>query len=472
MNTQKKSSFWLIMSAIFFGNFLAGLSITTINVALPVVMDIFDTSFHTVQWLMAGYLLATGIIAPIVGYMGDQLSYKWLYVTSLIGFMLFSFLCVIAWDINILIVFRIIQGIFGGMIIPITMTIIYQVFERDRQAYAMGWWSLASMLAPVIGPTLGGGLIQYFGWKSIFMINIPIGILSLFIVIKFIPYYKVGEKKSFDILGFLSVVTSSAFLLLSFSNGSVWGWGSPKTLSLLGIGIVMLAFFIVWELKKDAPLLQLKIFRFPQFRYSLILICINTISMYAGSLLVPLYLQTVLELTPMETGIIMLPGALIMAITAPIIGKYYNRIGPFKLVVTGMSIIVVATAVFSNFTTSTSIYTFAGMLLIRNLGISLCNMPLTNSTMSAVSSEHSGHASSITNWARQGLASLSIGIFSALVVSRTALYQGAGFTEETVATSMGITDVFLVSTIIALVGVPLSFMLRKKKGKGNEKLPA
>ncbi|WP_106769098.1 MDR family MFS transporter [Paenibacillus faecalis] len=472
MNTQKSSSFWLIMSAIFFGNFLAGLSITTINVALPVVMNIFDTSFNTVQWLMAGYLLATGIIAPIVGYLGDQLSYKWLYVISLIGFILFSFLCVIAWDIYVLIVFRIIQGIFGGMIIPITMTIIYQVFDRDQQAYAMGWWSLASMLAPVIGPTLGGSLIQYFGWKSIFLINVPIGMLALFIIIKFIPFYKLSKKKSFDSLGFLSVVISSTLLLLTFSNGSVWGWGSVKTLSLLGAGLVLLAFFIVWELKREAPLLQLKVFRFPQFRYSLILNCINTISMYAGALLVPLFLQTVLQLTPMETGIIMLPGALIMAVTAPVIGKYYDRIGPFKLVMAGMLIIVAATAVFSKFSTSTSVYMFAGVLVIRNFGISLCNMPLTNSTMSAVSSEYSGHASSITNWARQGLASLSIGIFSALVVSRATVYHNAGITEQPVATSMGINDVFLVSTIIALIGVPLTFTLRKKKGKEGEQLPA
>lgn len=466
MKTQKQSSFWLIMSAIFFGNFLAVLSITTINVTFPLLMNTFGSNLNTVQWLMAGYLLATGIVAPVVGYMGDQLSYKRLFIISLVGFILFSSLCAAAWDIQSLITFRIIQGIFGGMIIPITMTIIYQVFERERQAYAMGLWSLASMLAPVIGPTLGGWMVQYFGWKSIFILNIPIGLLSIWIVAKFIPYYKLSEKKSFDILGFLSVVISSSFLLLSFSHGSEWGWGSWKTVSLLGTGIVLLAFFIVWELKTASPLLQLKVFRFPRFRYSLILNCIVTVSMYTGTLLVPLYLQTVLMLSPMDTGLIMLPGALAMAAAAPIIGKFYNRIGPFKLVMAGILVIVAASAAFSNITAGTSIYTIAVLQLIRCLGIALCNMPLTNAAMSAVSSEYSGHASSITNWARQGLASLSIGIFSALIVSRTSYYVDEGVTNQAVAMTMGIDDVFLVGTIIAVAAVPLTFLLRKK-GKGT-----
>lgn len=462
MNTQNQSSFWLIMSAIFFGNFLAVLSITTINVTFPVVMDTFGAELSTVQWLMAGYLLATGIVAPVVGYMGDQLSYKRLFIISLIGFVLSSTLCAVAWNVETLITFRIIQGIFGGMIIPITMTIIYQVFGRERQAFAMGLWSLASMLAPVVGPTLGGWLVQYFGWKSIFILNIPIGILSIFIVAKFIPYYKMSEKKSFDTLGFLSVVISSSFLLISVSHGSEWGWGSWKTMSLLGIGVVLLAFFIIWELKNASPLLQLKVFRFPRFRYSLILNCIVTISMYTGTLLVPLYLQTVLMLSPMDTGLILLPGALVMAVAAPIIGKFYNRIGPFKLVFSGIIIIVAGSAAFSNITATTSIYMIAGLQLVRCLGIALCNMPLTNAAMSAVSSEYSGHASSITNWARQGLASLSIGIFSALIVSRTSYYVGEGVTNKPIATTMGIDDVFMVGTVIAVVAVPITFLLRKK----------
>ena len=177
----------------------------------------------------------------------------------------------------------------------------------------------------------------------------------------------------------------------------------------------------------------------------------------------PLYLQTVLKLSPMDTGLIMLPGAIVMAAASPIIGKFYDRIGPFRLVITGVLIIVAATLAFSGIGTSTSVLYISMLQLVRCLGIALCNMPLTNAAMSAVSSEYSGHASSITNWARQGLASLSIGIFSALVVTRTSYYMGAGAVTPRAATTMGIDDVFMIGTMVAVVAIPLTFCYGSKE---------
>jgi len=467
MINKDKNSFWPIIFAIFLGNFLAILSTTTITVAFPVVMTSFDTNLSMVQWLMAGYLLATGVVAPIVGYMGDQLSYKRLYIIALVGFILTSFLCALAWNIQTLIIIRIIQGIFGGMIIPITMTIIYQVIDQPRQAQAMGLWSLSSMLAPVIGPTLGGWMIEYFGWQSLFLLNIPLGIVAVIIVIKFIPMYSLSTKKSFDLLGFLSVVLSSSSLLLAFSHGSAWGWGSWQTLSLLTIGILLLGFFILWELKREEPLLQLRVFKSSRFTYSLLINCIVTISMYAGTLLLPLYLQMVLNLSAMETGLIMLPGAISMAVASPIVGKYYNKLGPFKLVISGLFFIALSTVLLSTIDTDTSIYYIALLQLIRCVGIALCSMPLTNAAMSAIAKESVGHASSITNWARQGLASLSIGLFSSLVVVRTAHHLALDTVNNQTATSMGIADVFFIAFIIALLPIPLTFLLKDKKGIVN-----
>lgn len=462
--TKQAASFRLIICAIFLGNFLAVLSTTSITVAIPVVMSEFQSPLSTVQWLMAGYLLATGIVAPVIGYLGDRLSYKRLYILALSGFTLFSFLCVVAWNIQILILFRLIQGIFGGMIIPITMTIIYQVIARDRQSHAMGLWSLASMLAPVIGPTLGGWMVDTFGWKSIFLFNIPLGIFAVLLVVKFIPYYRLAKKTSFDLFGLLSVVVSSSFLLLAFSHGNEWGWSSLPTLLLIGSGFVVLGFFIWWELRSKTPLLQLRVFSFPRFTHSLIINCIVTISMYAGTLLVPLFLQTVLQLSPMDAGIIMLPGAMVMAAASPIVGRLYDKVGPFKLILSGILLITVSTGFMSQIGTQTSVYMIAFYQLVRCMGIALCNMPLTNSGMKSVTTEFTGHASSITNWTRQGLASLAIGIFSSLVVVRTDHYAELGVTNPLHATALGIDDVFWIGTIISVIAIPLTFLLRKKDG--------
>lgn len=460
--SQQTASFRLIICAIFLGNFLAVLSTTSITVAIPVIMSDFQSPLNTVQWLMAGYLLATGIVAPVIGYLGDQLSYKRLYILALTGFTLFSFLCILAWNIESLIFFRLIQGLFGGMIIPITMTIIFQVIARDRQSHAMGLWSLASMLAPVVGPTLGGWMVDMFGWKSIFLFNIPLGIFAVLLVVKFIPYYRLEKKSSFDVFGLLSVIVSSSFLLLAFSSGNEWGWGSLPTLLLIGFGFVLLGFFIWWELRSKTPLLQLRVFSFPRFTHSLIINCIVTISMYAGTLLVPLFLQTVLQLSPMDAGIIMFPGAVIMAAASPIVGRLYDKVGPFKLIFIGILLIAVSTGFMSQIGTHTSVYLIAFYQLVRCMGIALCNMPLANSGMKSVSAEFTGHASSITNWTRQGMASLAIGIFSSLVVVRSDHYAELGVADSLHATALGIDDVFWIGTIISVIAIPLTFLLRKK----------
>lgn len=194
------------------------------------------------------------------------------------------------------------------------------------------------------------------------------------------------------------------------------------TLLLIGSGFVVLGFFIWWELRSKTPLLQLRVFSFPRFTHSLIINCIVTISMYAGTLLVPLFLQTVLQLSPMDAGIIMLPGAMVMAAASPIVGRLYDKVGPFKLILSGILLIAVSTGFMSQI----------------------------------------GHASSITNWTRQGLASLAIGIFSSLVVVRTDHYAELGVTNPLHATALGIDDVFWIGTIISVIAIPLTFLLRKK----------
>lgn len=167
-STSNTESFTPIIIAIFLGSFLSILNMSTINVAIPEIMRNFQTDLNSVQWTLTGFILATGIIAPITGYLGDKFSYKYLYFFSLLGFTLFSGLCAFAWSISSLIGFRILQGVFCGLIMPTTMAIIYQVIAKEKQALAMSIWSISATLAPALGPTLSGWLIQTLGWKWIF----------------------------------------------------------------------------------------------------------------------------------------------------------------------------------------------------------------------------------------------------------------------------------------------------------------
>lgn len=468
-NTQEeKAPFWSAMFAIFLGVFLGTFNMSAINIALPIFMQSFNTNLDSVKWILTGFMLATGAACPLAGYLGERFSYKKLYLCALIGFTLSSILCALSFNIIMLIAFRVIQGIFSGLIIPTTMTIIYQVIERKRQAFAASLWSMGSMLAPALGPTLSGWLVQYYSWKSIFMVNIPIGIIAIILVIRFIPQYNLSKSNSFDFIGFIAVIILSLSVLIAFSEVSIWGWLSFKTISLISVGIISLRVFILRELKVNSPALNIRVFKFTRYTISIIAVSIVTIGLYAGTLLTPLFLQNSQHLSALDTGLILLPPSLAMAFMMPIVGTLYNRIDPRILIMLGITLMALGSWKMSNLILETSHSYIIFWMTIRYVGISFSTMPITNLGMSIIPRTLSGHASSINNWLRQVSSSLAIGIFSSLLITRTQYHIETFNNSNTVynliqekAFTMGINDIFLISTIIVLIGLPLCFMFKK-----------
>jgi EmrB/QacA subfamily drug resistance transporter len=470
-----RSAFWFIILAIFFGNFMSILSSTTINVAFPIFMKDFHAELGKVQWMITGFLLATGIVAPVVGFFGDRFSYKRLYICALSGFTLFSALCTVAWSIDSLVLFRILQGVFSGLIIPTTLTMIYQFIEKDRQPFAMSLWSLSSMLAPALGPTLGGWLTEYFGWQSLFLLNLPLGIAAVAVAFKCLPYQRINASKTFDFPGFITVLISSTFIILSFTEGNGWGWTDWKTLVCLLIGVATLIYFIRRELSVDNPLLNLSVFRTGRFTYSLIINCIITASLYSGTLLIPVFVQDIQQSTPLVTALVLLPGSLVMALCSPVVGKLYSRTGPFPLIVGGIVLLIVSNWKLSHISLHATHLYVAAWMTIRYVGIALAFMPVMNAGMSSIPKEKSGHASSVTNWVRQATGALSIGVFSSLLAARSITHQKelGGDASASVSASliremgmtMAVQDVFLIAAFICAAAIPLTFALKEKSAK-------
>jgi EmrB/QacA subfamily drug resistance transporter len=467
-------SFWSIILAVFFGNFMATLSTTTVNVALPVFMDDYHAPLNTVQWMMSGFMLATGVIAPIVAFMGDRLSYKRLYVFALTGFTLASALCIFAWNIESLIIFRIIQGLFSGIIMPTTMTIIYQVIPKEKQAVAISLWSVSSMLAPAFGPTMGGWLVEYYDWEALFALNIPIGIIAIVVAHRFIPHYRLSKGVALDAIGFVSVIIGTSSLLFAFSEGNNWGWTSWRTLLLIAVGVCVIAYFVLRTLRVKEPLLNLRLFRIPRFTYSIILNCSITISLYAATFLVPIYMQDIQHSTTLHTGLVMLPGTLLMALSSSLVGRAYNQVGPFRLILSGVLLMGVSTWALSRLDLDSTTFFITAWLAIRYIGISMSYMPVTNAGMSAVPSQFSGQASAVTNWIRQGTAALAVSIFSSILSSRTlshlndAKVTSSSGNHADLALSLSIQDVFLIGTALVAIAIPLSFLVRKRETVQDE----
>lgn len=474
MIQKNEKSNGLMLTAIFIAAFLATLGTSAVNIALPAFMKDFNTDLDSAKWTLTGFMLAMGTVAPLTGYLGQKFSNKNVYFYAVIGYTLASLLCGFAWGSTSLIGFRILQGAFSGLIAPTAMTIIYQSIPKEKQAFAISLWSLAAMLAPAFGPTLSGWLIEISSWRAIFFINIPIGIISAVMIKYFVPYYKMEKPRGFDSIGFMTSIGASLSLLIAFSESSKWGWGSPKTLMLMALGLIILGVFIWRELHCENPILNIRVFKHTRYTMSVIVGCIITIALYAGSLLTPLFLQNVQQETALQAGLVLLPASLAMALIMPLVGKLYSIVGPRLLILAGVLLIAVGSWKMAHLTVNTSSSYIIFWMIMRNVGIGLSTMPATNSGMSSVPREVSGHASSVNNWIRQGLASLSMGVFASLLTVRTT-FHAQGMTVLNPADkliplesfTLAVNDIYKIATIVILVAIPISFYL-KKEDKGTE----
>lgn len=462
-----------ILTAIFFGSFVSTLATSTMNIAIPVLQHDFNTTLGTIQWVLTGFMLAMGTVAPVTGYFGERFSYKRLYLFALIGFTLASVLCAVVTTAPMLIAFRIVQGMFSGLIVPATMAIIFQVIPKEKQPIAMSIWAASSMLAPAVGPTFAGWLLEHLSWHWLFWINVPIGIVSILLVFPFIPYYRLQVPKSFDLIGFITVIISSSTLLVALSQGNAWGWTSGKTLSLFIAGFVFLALFVWRELTAETPLLNLRVFGNARYSITLILTSIITISLYSGMLLTPVFLQNIQRVTPMDTGLILLPSSLAMAIITLFVGKLYTVIGPRVLMLVGIVVMAAGTLPLSWLSVNISHEYILLCMVVRNIGIALTMMPASNAGMEQIPPQLSGHASSISNWLRNVFGSFAIAIFTSLLTSRTTAHfkdlAAAGDTDKThmqmMSFTMSVNDVYLVATVIVLAALPFAYFIRKNRAK-------
>lgn len=478
MTKKQEVSYAPMMVTIFLGAFLVTLSTSTINLALPFLMKNFNTTLDTVKWTLTGFMLAMGTMAPITAYLGERFSYKRVYLVSVIGFTLASVLCIFSWNIESLIAFRILQGAFSGIITPATMAIIYQVIPKKKQVGAISLWSTAAMLAPAVGPTLSGLLIQYFNWESIFMINIPLGIITAIIGFKYIPYFKLNVPKFFDFQGFVAIIIGSLALLVAFSEGGTLGWNSWIIITSIIVGVIAIGLFIWRALSIESPVLDIRVFKYSKYTLSTIVYSFVMMSLYAGTLLTPLFLQNIQQMSALDAGLVMLPASLAMALTMPAVGRLYAKVDSRILIVIGVLLMALGSWKMGHLAVDTPHGYVILWMIARNVGIAFGTMPVTYSGMAVLPKTMSGHGSAVNNWISRVVSSLSMAIFASLLTSRAAAHiteliksgsvsQGLAKSEGFV---LGVNDLFTISFAIILIALPISYFLgNKEKSSVNNK---
>jgi DHA2 family multidrug resistance protein len=413
---------WPVITILIIGTFMAILDSSIVNVALPKMMAVFGANTDTIEWVVTAYMLSMGVVMPLSGFLGDTFGYKRCYIASLALFVTGSALCGFAWSMNALIVARVIQALGGGILMPLGMAILYKICPRGRIGEVLGVWGISAMAAPAIGPTLGGYLVQFVDWRMIFYLNVPIGIINLYLAYTTLGETDLIKGKQFDLVGIILSSIGFFTLLLALSEGAKDGWGTPFIVGLLIAAVISLTAFVINELGHPEPILQLRLFQNYVFTVATFLSCILAIGMFAIIFLLPIMIQDIFGQTPLKCGLILFPGAIASGLIMPFSGWFFDRYGAKGIVITGIAIITVTTYAMHTFSDLTPFWYITMLMMIRGAGMGLAMMPVMNVGMNAAPAYLVGRASATINVVRQVSASLGIAILTTIMQDRQVFH--------------------------------------------------
>jgi EmrB/QacA subfamily drug resistance transporter len=484
------------------GMFMSVLDVTIVNVAIPAIQDDLGTTTEDVLWIATAYTLTLGVVVPLSSWLGDRFGLTRTYLATLLGFAVGSALCGLAWNLDSLIAFRVLQAVPGGIMPVVTLTMVYQIVPREKIGIAMGMYGLGIVFAPAVGPVLGGYLVEYADWRLIFYINVPIGILGLVAGYLLLPDSGRGPRRPFDVLGFLTIGSGLFALLLALHEGEDWGWTSYPVLMLITFGLLSLALFVVIELEVEHPLLDVRVFRHWPFTNSLLLLSILTIGLFSVLFYIPVFMQQGQGLTAFEAGLRILPQALVVAVLMPIAGRLYDKIGARPLAVAGFGISAYGTYLLCDINPDMTHGDVVLWTCVRAAGMGLAIMPVMTAGIASLPKEKVNEGSALNNVARQVAGAMGLAILTALatvqqaqgIADRTALLPAdasglpvlgpIGADEvnlsgmyavmqriqlETLASSYS--DVFVVTALVTLLGMLLAIPLRTAPAHGPSAAP-
>ena len=432
---------WIVAMVVVIAVFMSILDQTIVNIAIPRLQLAFGADIHSVQWVLTAYILTLGVITPTSAFFSDRLGIKRFYLISLVLFTLGSALCGLAWSLPVLIFFRVLQGIGGAALFPLSITLLFREFPPQERGVAMGFFGIPALLAPALGPTLGGYLVTFAGWQLIFYINVPIGILAFFLAAILLREARPQANTTFDFLGFIFVALGLGLVLYALSSVSTDGWGSTTVVGCMTGGLLSLAIFVTIELilvnRGGQPLLDLRLFANGPFTTSIIAGLFVVFSLFGGLFLFPIYLQNLRGQSAFESGLILLPQALASMVSVIVGGRLVDRIGVRAVMIPGLLILALATWQLSFITMYSPFWWLQSMLVLRGLALGLTVQPLTVFGLSEVKPRQLGQASSMNTVMRSISSSLGIAVLATLVQTQTKLHYARLAEQVTASSQLG-----------------------------------
>ena len=472
---------WIVTLVVIFGAFMSILDQTIVNIAIPRLQSAFGADLNGVQWVLTAYILTQGVVTPTTAFFSDRFGTKRFYITALTIFTVGSTLCGLAWSLPVLIVFRILQGVGGACLFPLAITMLYREFPPQQRGLASGLFAIAALLAPAVGPTLGGYFVTYVDWPLIFFINVPIGILGIILAILLLREVRTETQTRFDVPGFILAATGLAAVLYGLSDASTDGWESAKVLGSLIGGGVILCFFVALELnlarREKQPLLDLRLFANRPFLSSNITNAFITFAFFGGLFLFPVYLQNLRGLNAFQAGLLLLPQAFASIVTALIGGRVVDRFGVRVVVIPGLVLLAFASWQLSYLTLDTPYGWLQVLFVLRGLALGLIIQPLNVSALSDIHPRKFAQASSLYTVLRFVSTSLGIAVLATLVQTQAKVHYSRLAEQVTPASSLAqlaarlqrqgyllaIQDAFRFILFVLIASIIAAFFIRMRK---------
>ena len=408
----------VVAGVVLLGAIMSILDTTVINVAIDRLAIDFNASLTTIQWVVTGYTLALAAVIPLTGWAADRFGTKRIYLGSLALFMLGSILCAVAWSAGSLIAFRVLQGAGGGMIMPAVMTIMAKKAGPHRMGRVMGILGVPMLVAPILGPILGGWLVDDVSWRWIFLINVPIGVVAIALaqIVLERDRPQPAHKLDWRGMGLLSPGLTLLIFGLAESNG-VEGFAATKSWLPMIVGAALTAGFLWHSWRAEEPLIDIRTFTDTRAGAAAGTFMLFAIAFFGSLLLIPLYYQTVRGASALEAGLLMAPQGLGAMITMPIAGRLTDRYGPNRWPACGVPLLVIGIAPFAFVTDSTSYVLLCSFSFVLGLGMGFSMMPTMTAAMQAVPAAAIARTSTAMNIIRQSGASIGTAILSVLLAS-------------------------------------------------------
>ncbi|APC47656.1 MFS transporter [Virgibacillus halodenitrificans] len=455
-----------IMLSLIIGAFFAILNETLLNIALTTLMEEFHISLPTVQWMATGFMLVMGIVIPVSALLLQWFTTRQLFLGTMTVFSIGTAISAMAPSFSILLVGRLIQAVGTGLLMPIIFNVFLLIYPPHKRGKIMGIVGLVIMFAPAIGPTLSGVIVEYLGWRYLFITVLPFAVFSIAFAYKFLINVSEVTKPKIDVLSLVFSTIGFGSIIYGFSAAgeSDAGFLSPGVLIPITLGIVGIILFSVRQLKLEEPVMNLRVFKYPMYTHAVIMFLIIIMSMFASEIILPIYMQGPLALTAATAGLILLPGSILNGIMSPFMGHLFDKFGPRWLMIPATFVLSGTVFMFSRLDVDTPIWVVITGYILLMLSVSAIMMPAETNGLNQLPKHLYPHGTAVMTTLQPVAGAIGVSVFISIMNARQLHFLGQASNPQDPATIKqamvaGVELVYFIAFAISILAVILAFVV-------------